>query len=644
LCRPATGDPPHSFTPTLTRQQHARAAPHGFCLECSTQIEPWEGQAGARRYQFAAREVGEALALVARGATYREAAFAARRDGGRLPAVRLTGRAERRDAARDGQLVANWVDVFTEPLCTGLLPEEWPEVVVIDSAELRVKCGQRRGQGFHVIGAVLEPPDQQRLEPPPLARRVSPDSPTKDAAAFERFCDALRGVPRVVITDMDNATRLGVAHAFADQTGALPEMRIGEWHLGRSLRRRIPDGLFADPANPVMQRLGPAFYTPARWQAFIDAVEQEHRARTHGPLSGLLRWIDDHGALIEHQSATRDPRIPNSTSPIEAPLAEIKWRFEDRAGVFTNLARMNKLLALMALDLRGNADGPRLGRPAARAHLPRRRPRRRTAPPRRPQGRRLAHRLARAPLPSSWGNRLNSRTCGGGTDVLSKKHRRRECPVGPVVFAMTISATVFVAISGACDEDDQTQPRAGERARAQLARATAEPDAVVGCRLRAEGPPGLPWFERERDFKAGNATFFGLRSLAQSARRRPGAFFMRRRDGYPAHKVLAGIRAGHRVVVAIAPASRRRAGLIYGARSKRSGPLLRLNETERVVEFRPCPGNEPRFVGTGTVGPRTDFSGGLLVTKAHCLRVQVSSGERAAREYVIAYGLPDGSC
>ena len=317
----------------------------------------WEGQAGARRYRFAAREVGEALALVARGATYRDAAFAARRGGGRLPAVRVTGPPRRRDATRDGQLVANWVDVFTEPLSAGLLPGRWPEVLVIDSAELRVKSGPRRGQGFHVIGAVgRDPGTPGRLLEPLRVWRLEA-SPVKDAAAFERFCRALAGRPRVVISDMDKATRLGVANAFADQAGAPPEMRIGEWHLGRALRRRIPDSMAADPTSPVMRRLGPAFYEPARWQAFIDADEAEHDAGTRGPLTGLLRWIDDHGELVGRQSATRDPSIPNSTSPIEAPLAEIKRRLEDRAGVFTNLARMNKLLALMALDLRGETDG-----------------------------------------------------------------------------------------------------------------------------------------------------------------------------------------------------------------------------------------------------------------------------------------------
>jgi hypothetical protein len=244
-----------------------------------------------------------------------------------------------------------------------------------------------------VIGAVGRDPADHGRPPGPLRVWRLEASPVKDAAAFERFCRALRGVPRVVISDMDNATRLGLGNAFADHNGGVPDMRIGEWHLGRSLRRRIPDSIAADPASPVMRCLGPAFYAPARWRAFVDAVEHEHTARTHGALTGLLRWIDDHGALVEHQAATRDPRVPNSTSPVEAPLAEVKRRLEHRAGVLTNLARMNKLLALMALDLRGESDGRAWADRLRETHLPHRRPRRAAAPPRRPQGHRLAHGL-----------------------------------------------------------------------------------------------------------------------------------------------------------------------------------------------------------------------------------------------------------
>jgi hypothetical protein len=48
---------------------HSHPAPNGFCLECSTAIEPWEGQAGVRTYLFAAREIGDALARVAQGSS-----------------------------------------------------------------------------------------------------------------------------------------------------------------------------------------------------------------------------------------------------------------------------------------------------------------------------------------------------------------------------------------------------------------------------------------------------------------------------------------------------------------------------------------------------------------------------------------------
>jgi hypothetical protein len=58
-----TGDPKHRFTPALPRQ----GTPDGFCVECSTGLEPWEGQAGGRKYRLSAREVGEALVSVAPG-------------------------------------------------------------------------------------------------------------------------------------------------------------------------------------------------------------------------------------------------------------------------------------------------------------------------------------------------------------------------------------------------------------------------------------------------------------------------------------------------------------------------------------------------------------------------------------------------
>ena len=158
-CAPTNGAPPHRFTPQLTRQTHKGAAPNGYCLECSTAVEPWEGQAGARTYLFAAREVGDALARVAQGSSYRAAAAAARDGAERVkqakprpkqpapPGARRRRKKKRaeRVARDDGQLVANWVDVFTSMVCDGLLPTRWPDVLVIDSkAFVRGGLGGRR--------------------------------------------------------------------------------------------------------------------------------------------------------------------------------------------------------------------------------------------------------------------------------------------------------------------------------------------------------------------------------------------------------------------------------------------------------------------------------------------------------------------
>jgi hypothetical protein len=134
-CRPWNGDPRHRFTSVLTRQ----GEPHAVCVERSTGVEPWEGQAGARGYRFAAREVGEALVSVAKGTSYRAAAEIARRKAGRVLAGNPGRR--RRSSADEGQLVANWVDVCSESVCPGELPERWPHTLAVDSQNFRVRSG-----------------------------------------------------------------------------------------------------------------------------------------------------------------------------------------------------------------------------------------------------------------------------------------------------------------------------------------------------------------------------------------------------------------------------------------------------------------------------------------------------------------------
>jgi len=352
LCRPLNGDAPHRFTPVLTRQ----GEPHPFCEECSTALERWEGQAGAREYRFAAREVGEALVAVARGASYKSAALAARHAADRLPEAAPSRRHWRdRDPARDGQLVANWVDVFSDLVCEGELPERWPAVVLIDSRGFRVTTGARAGRGFYVFAAIGIEVDEHGRQQGGRLWRVDAFA-RKDQAAWEAFFGALQGAPTVVVSDADKALACAIETTF---TAAAPEHRLCEWHLGRKLRDHLPDTLLADHTHPVTRALPAAFHSPRAWRELTDAIDAEHTAGEPGPLTLILNWLATYGPRIAGQVATRDPHGPHSTGAVEQILHELDRRLRDRAGSFTNRARMAKLLALMTLELNHQADARR---------------------------------------------------------------------------------------------------------------------------------------------------------------------------------------------------------------------------------------------------------------------------------------------
>lgn len=347
-CRPANGDPKHRFTPVLTRQ----GEPHAFCVECSTGLEPWEGQAGAREYRFAAREVGEALVTVAKGTTYRAAAEVARRKAGRVPAVNQDRR--RRSPANEGQLVANWVDVCSEFVCAGELPDRWPHTIAVDSQNFRVNSGPHAGRGFHILAAVgREQSEPGKWAPTPRVWRLEPFA-HKDQAAWETFFRGLDGAPRVIVSDAGNALPLAIQSVFGD---AELEHRQCEWHLGRKLREHLPDAILADQRHPISRALLDAFHNQRAWRALDQAIRAEHATGEHRPLMLAVRWMETYGRIAEAQIATRDPHGINSTGPVEQILREVDRRIGDRVGSFTNRTRLAKLLNLMTLDLLGKADG-----------------------------------------------------------------------------------------------------------------------------------------------------------------------------------------------------------------------------------------------------------------------------------------------
>jgi hypothetical protein len=79
-CVPANGDRPHRFTERLAREESW----HDACETCERPVRLHEGPHAARRYQFVARGIAEALQAVGAGTSYRQAALVARERARRL--------------------------------------------------------------------------------------------------------------------------------------------------------------------------------------------------------------------------------------------------------------------------------------------------------------------------------------------------------------------------------------------------------------------------------------------------------------------------------------------------------------------------------------------------------------------------------
>lgn len=227
LCRGSAEDGPHRFSEILPRQ----STQGHYCIECSTKLESWEGQAGAREYLFSAREAGAALAAVAAGESYRRASRSARVAGRRSRDLQTGTSSRPRDADLDGQIVANWVDVLTPIVCAGELPEAWPERIAVDSVEFRINHGPNAGGSFHVFAAV-----GYEDERPKLWRMAS--FPRRSEACWTEFLrrsrrhagvDRHRSGPGASGGDHELVHRTGPDAPFAAPLRTAPAARPHQW-------------------------------------------------------------------------------------------------------------------------------------------------------------------------------------------------------------------------------------------------------------------------------------------------------------------------------------------------------------------------------------------------------------------------------
>lgn len=286
-----------------------------------------------------------ALAAVAAGESYRQAARAARGAAGRTHGGLTGDRSRPRDPNLDGQIVANWVDSLAPVVAAGDPPESWPSRLALDSLEFRINRGPRAGQSFHVFAAVGYEREGMR---PRLWRMAA--FPRRTEACWSEFLAALSGTPALVVTDFDAALRKALAEVFPRTRDPAPELRICELHVKRTLEKGLAP-LGSAREHPVLEAFGRALWDEHRWAEFERAVERSNPA-----LPGMVRWLAAYGPAIRAQLRTRTWAGPNSIGGVESALRQVEKAFLGRSQSFGNRARLDRLLALMTLQQNGDAD------------------------------------------------------------------------------------------------------------------------------------------------------------------------------------------------------------------------------------------------------------------------------------------------
>lgn len=312
-------------------------------------MDAWQGQAGARAYAYNARDIAHGLLLVARGDSYRRAAAAtranARRQRGSVGFYRRHGVRRVRRGDLDGQLVANWVDVFAPVVCFEHGVAHWPERLAVDSVSFVTQAGPPR-RTLHLLVAVgYDPPRYQ-----PRLWLVRP-SPRKDQAAWEDFFDLLIATPRHIVADMDAAIEAAVAARFPRPGEQPPEYRWSDHHVKNALANILAP---LPPRHPLIDELDLAMTSPHRWDAFAAAVDSEHR--TGIALPATPNWFATYGPRIRQQAAARTPHQAHSTGAVEAVNGWLKRALAQRARHLGNRQRTIKLLDLLTVGYNHHAD------------------------------------------------------------------------------------------------------------------------------------------------------------------------------------------------------------------------------------------------------------------------------------------------
>lgn len=344
-CVPDNGDRPHRFTDRLPREEAWAPA----CEFCEREVDLHEGPHAARRYQFVALGIAEALKMVGAGSPYRGAALVSRERARRMRTNPATGEVR---LSRHGSLVMDWVEVFAPVVFEPYRPAAWPASgsLLLDDVPFRVrnpKTGSTRiaFRIFAALGYEDRHPKLWRLQA----------FTSKAEADWEAFLGALEGAPPRVVCDNDDGLTNAVRARFPNA-----ELYLCEWHLRHALERLMGKIRAEEPEHrktidELLPDVEAAFTGPAFWDAFTK------RARA-ADIPRVSRWLDSTGQIVVEQFGRRGVRwqrpadMPLSTSPLDGLINPIRDSVAPRAYGLKNRERTNRMLMLMQLHANRQDD------------------------------------------------------------------------------------------------------------------------------------------------------------------------------------------------------------------------------------------------------------------------------------------------
>jgi hypothetical protein len=336
------------------------------CVECLNGLGPHQGHPHPRTCEYNAAVIAAALVAAARGTSYRLAGEKARARASRVRRAAPRVAAPVEPWRQSGNLVMDWTETYAAALWDIHGPDAWPDVIAIDelvvsgralsaSARARQKWApgglpigrSASGRGGRRLYAIIGATGYAgRAAGQPWLFRAVPNATMPEWVEFFR---ALPGRPSVIVGDAAHAWQQAAAIVWP--APATPELVISEYHLREMLdkhlkRHRIVRG------SPLSDLARDAFSDPAHWAALVAGL-----APLAATDSKVRKWLRRWTARVSAQLARHAFRhTTRSTGGVEQHLRALYLRIQHRRHMFSNRERLDRLLMLMTLDMRGSAD------------------------------------------------------------------------------------------------------------------------------------------------------------------------------------------------------------------------------------------------------------------------------------------------